>query len=343
MKAESNWKQVSGDKVSFIDLPYYVGFIGLIKNSLKIRRIINKALTPQSAIIYRVPSQTAMIATLGNKQQGYGLEVVGDPYDVFNSGITNTFFDKTLAFLSYLGLRSMAHQCLASCYVTTEYLQQRYPVKKGILSIGCSDIELRTECFIELPKVFTEPAKNLIFIGSFEQLYKGPDILIKAIAELLNQGKKYTVTIIGGGKYLQEMKDLALQYSCEEQLHFLGELPHLSVQKHLDVADVFIMPSRTEGLPRALMEAMARALPCITSRVGGIPELLEDKFMINENTPTYLAQAIDDLCNSIDLLNYASRGNLDKVQNYRHEILVKKRKDFYQKYYSLKKIHYLHD
>lgn len=333
----NNWKQVCGYNVSVIDLPHYIGFLGLIKNALKIRKIIKKNITPHTAIIYRVPSQTAMIATFGNgKEQGYALEVVGDPYDVFTSGITNKFLDKMLAMLSFIGLRAMARKSLAACYVTESYLQQRYPVSEGGLSVGCSDIELHAESFIKKPRIYTKHATNLVFIGSFDQLYKGPDILISAIAKLNQKGFKYTATILGGGKYLEEMQQLARSLHCINKINFVGEIPHSNVNAYLDNADVFVMPSRTEGLPRALIEAMARALPCLASSVGGIPELLDSDFMITENNSTNLAKRIHELCRSTKKLNYASRNNLDKAQNYKHSLLIKKRRNFYQQYFLLK-------
>lgn len=334
---DPQWKQVCGANVTITDLPHYIGFFGLIKNAFNIHKVINQTITPESAIIYRVPSQTAMIATLGNaRQQGFALEVVGDPYDVFNSGITHTFLDKILAKLSYMGLKSMANNSLAACYVTQDYLQQRYPVKSNALSVGCSDIELHENHFLPVPKTYTTTATKLVFIGSFGQLYKGPDILIHALAELNKNEKSYSVTILGNGKYLDEMKQLAKSLNCFEQINFVGEVAHSSVTQYIDDADVFVMPSRTEGLPRALIEAMARALPCIASNVGGIPELLESEFILTENTPENLALKIDEVCTSIEKLNQASINNLHKAQNYQHVLLVSKRRAFYQKYKELK-------
>ena len=60
------------------------------------------------------------------------------------------------------------------------------------------------------------------------------------------------------------------------------------VTEQLDAADVFVLPSRQEGLPRAMIEAMARSLPCVGSDVGGISELIPD-WVVPPNDPQALA------------------------------------------------------
>lgn len=336
--AEKNWQLSSGDNVEFVALPYYVGFTGLLRNLPKIRQVINSVATPERGLIYRVPSQSAMLASFGRgKQYGYALEVVGDPFDVFNAGITNGLLDKILAWASYQGLRSMANNALGSCYVTKEYLQKRYPVKQGALSVGCSDIELPVASFSSGARVFTSAGKNIVFVGSFSQLYKGPDLLIRSIAKLKQQGVNYHVTMLGGGLYLDDMKVLAKSLDCFELFDFVGEVGHKEVIKYLDSADLFAMPSRTEGLPRALIEAMARALPCIASNVGGIPELLSDDFLVPSNDWQSLAKNIHRLMSSQELLTQASAQNYQCAKNYEYELLATQREDFYQSYFQLKK------
>lgn len=336
--AEKNWQLSSGDNVEFVALPYYVGFTGLLRNLAKIRQVINSVATPERGLIYRVPSQSAMLASFARgKQYGYALEVVGDPFDVFNAGITNGLLDKILAWVSYQGLKSMAKNALGGCYVTKEYLQKRYPVKPGALSVGCSDIELPVASFSSGARVFTSAGKNIVFVGSFSQLYKGPDLLLRSIAKLKQQGAIYHVTMLGGGLYLDDMKALAKSLGCFEQINFVGEVGHKEVINYLDSADLFAMPSRTEGLPRALIEAMARALPCIASSVGGIPELLADDFLVPSNDWQSLAKNIHRLMSSQELLTQASEQNYQCAKTYEYELLATQREDFYQSYFQLKK------
>ena len=90
------------------------------------------------------------------------------------------------------------------------------------------------------------------------------------------------------------------------------------------------MPSRTEGLPRALIEAMARALPCIATRVGGIPELLDEEDMVSSEDYVGLANKIREVISDPERLSRMSRRNLERVQEFRPEVLEKRRTEFYR-------------
>ena len=335
--AQDTWRLSSGSRVEFVALPYYVGLAGLLKNLTTIRSTIQRTATKERALIYRVPSQSAMLASLfRGKQHGYALEVVGDPYDVFSSGITHSWLDKVLAWLSYAGLKSMANHALAGCYVTKHYLQQRYPVGDNGLSVGCSDIELPDKKIRASFRTFTQPGKELVFVGSFAQLYKGPDLLIRALAHLKGRGQHFHANVLGGGIYLEPMQALAKELGCAECITFVGEVNHQQVMEYLDKADLFVMPSRTEGLPRALIEAMSRGLPCIASSVGGIPELLDAPYMIENQNWQSLADKIERLMASPTELTHASEQNLLRAREYEQSVLYHTRKQFYQSYRQLK-------
>ena len=142
--------------------------------------------------------------------------------------------------------------------------------------------------------------------------------------------------MLGGGIFLQEMQALAKKLECSELIHFAGEVEHADVIQYLDNADAFVMPSRTEGLPRALIEAMARGLPCIASNVGGIPELLDNATVVENNNWSQLAQKIHGLLSSPESMSQASMRNLEYAKRYELELLAKKRGDFYQSYFDLK-------
>jgi glycosyltransferase involved in cell wall biosynthesis len=102
------------------------------------------------------------------------------------------------------------------------------------------------------------------------------------------------------------------------------------VQTELDHADLFIMPSRTEGLPRALLEAMARGLPCIGSAVGGIPELLPPEDLFPAGDPLALARKIQEvLADSAGMQRMATH-NLKRASDYHETILRERRLAFYR-------------
>ena len=90
------------------------------------------------------------------------------------------------------------------------------------------------------------------------------------------------------------------------------------------------MVSRTEGLPRALIEAMACGLPCIGSRVGGIPELLEPVALVAPGNSKELAEKIYEFVTDTTLLNSQAVRNWNEAKNYHDKILSQRRMAFYQ-------------
>ena len=118
-------------------------------------------------------------------------------------------------------------------------------------------------------------------VGSFEQMYKAPDVLLDAFCRCISLGLDLQLVLVGDGRHRQSLKSRARRFNLGDRIQFLGWLPAGEAVRHeLDRADVFVLPSRVEGLPRAMVEAMARGLPCIGSRVGGIPELLHPEDMV---------------------------------------------------------------
>jgi glycosyltransferase involved in cell wall biosynthesis len=131
------------------------------------------------------------------------------------------------------------------------------------------------------------------------------------------------------------MQQLAEKLDCADMVNFVGPVAHTQVAVYLEQSDIFVMPSRTEGLPRALLEAMAKGLPCIASNVGGIPELLSEQYLVEKDNAAQLANTILNLSQSIPLLSEASERNLRTAREYEITILNQRRKTFYQSYLTL--------
>jgi glycosyltransferase involved in cell wall biosynthesis len=139
------------------------------------------------------------------------------------------------------------------------------------------------------------------------------------------------VIIAGDGKHRSELESLAAKLGIAGQVKFLGELPSgRAVQEQMDRATLFVMPSRTEGLPRAMIEAMARALPCLGTRVGGIPELLDDRDLVAADNADALAEKMNEVLSSPERLMEMSARNLERAQEYRPELLERRRNEFYR-------------
>jgi glycosyltransferase involved in cell wall biosynthesis len=176
-----------------------------------------------------------------------------------------------------------------------------------------------------------EAARRIGFIGSFAQLYKGADTLLRALSLCLHRGANLEISLVGEGRYRKDMETLARELSIERSVHFLGQLGFgLPVCDFLDSIDLFVMPSRAEGLPRALVEAMARGCPCIGSNVGGIPELLAAADLVPPNDPEALARKIMEVTADPDRMKAMSARNLSRAKEFDPEVLRNMRLAFYQ-------------
>ena len=106
----------------------------------------------------------------------------------------------------------------------------------------------------------------------------GVDILIKAVAELYVQHRMSNIKlqILGSGPDEKKLKDLAKELKVDDIVQFLGHIEPEKVYEHLAEADIFVRPSRSEGLGSSFLEAMGAGLPIIATPVGGIPDFLKD-------------------------------------------------------------------
>jgi N-acetylgalactosamine-N,N'-diacetylbacillosaminyl-diphospho-undecaprenol 4-alpha-N-acetylgalactosaminyltransferase len=98
------------------------------------------------------------------------------------------------------------------------------------------------------------------------------DVLLKAWAEVIRYEKGLKLTIIGHGLLESELKILSQSLGIEKSVEFTGMVEN--VEAYLKNAELFVLSSRSEGMPNALLEAMSYGIPCIATNVGGNSELL---------------------------------------------------------------------
>src|SRR5215217_3346231 len=225
-------------------------------------------------------------------------------------------------------------------------LPQRYPPAQDAVAKFFSSIELKDEAFIYSDVDLTDETAfafsprswptndssiKIVTVGSLAQMYKGPDLLIEAVAKCSREGLNCSLKLIGEGKYRAELEARVKALGLAKRVSFLGQLPGgEAVRMHLDQADLFVLPSRTDALPRAMIEAMARGLPCIGTTVGGIPELLPDEDMVPPNDAGALARKIQEVRGDPMRMIRMSARNIEKAKEYREEILHERRVSFYK-------------
>ncbi len=131
---------------------------------------------------------------------------------------------------------------------------------------------------------------------------KGVNYFIEAASMIPDATRKLRFVIVGDGDCLQELKDLADKKGLKDVFQFAGFQSNIS--QYLETFDIFVLPSLSEGLGSAILEAMATSLPVVASDVGGIPELVkngDNGLLVSPAHPASLAQAIQHLAENPDI------------------------------------------
>lgn len=115
------------------------------------------------------------------------------------------------------------------------------------------------------------------WIGTIAELHinKGLDILIQSFADLVPHHQDITLVIIGEGEERKKLEEKIKELNLENKVHLIGFVENSA--KFLKAFDVFILPSRTEAFPYVILEAGQAQLPVVASKVGGIPEVINNQ------------------------------------------------------------------
>jgi len=337
-----NWDRADGPGVKFHGLSNYQGLRGYLRARCKLIENIKEAVSNCDGAVLRVPGKIADLTwrELIKEKKRYALEVVGDPNESIRHAALPFPLNIAMAKKAARDLRLQCQKAIGAAYVTEKALQERYPCN-GIQT-SFSDVELSSGSFVSediirakfahwktVARYHTRPWR-IIFVGSLSQPYKGLAILLNAIEECIRRGLDCNLRILGDGKLKSFYQKMAKCKGLGLRTEFLGRIPAGdAVIRQLDWADLFVLPSFTEGMPRAILEAMARGLPCIATPVGGIPEVLSDDVMVPTGRSDLLADAICRLLDSPERMVDLARLNLKKAMGFEKAALSFKRRKFY--------------
>jgi glycosyltransferase involved in cell wall biosynthesis len=313
--------------VEFETVGSYTGMTGLIRSANRIDRLGRAHVRPGTAILLRVPSPIAF--RIGNQairsKHKYCVEVVGDPDQVFARGVIDHPIRPLLRFGATRAQRRLCRRAAAALYVTERILQAKYPTCGQ--AFAASDVELSAG-ILETAVTERNAVPVLVTVAALDRPYKGIHVLLQAVALLRERGLMVRLRVVGGGCLKESLEATAQSLGLEDQVTFTGQVPSSAVTSELDSADVFVLPSLTEGLPRALLEAMARGLPAIGSAIGGIPELLPEECLAAAGDATGLAERIGALVSNDRFRRAAAEANVRRAADFAASRLSCIRREF---------------
>jgi glycosyltransferase involved in cell wall biosynthesis len=133
---------------------------------------------------------------------------------------------------------------------------------------------------------------------------------------LANDRIRFRLTICGNGRLLNDLKSQARGLEIEQFVHFVGWVPNARVGELLNQSDIFVLPSRSEGMPNALLQAMACGLPIVTTNVSSIPEIIQDGingYLAPPNDPVALYRSLKKLALHPTFARAMGKRNREKV------------------------------
>jgi colanic acid/amylovoran biosynthesis glycosyltransferase len=183
-------------------------------------------------------------------------------------------------------------------------------------------------------RVFTPPARTdrdgtiqIICVGRMVPA-KGHLILLRAFANLLRCGHTLQLRLIGDGVERSGLEAFVKSEGIDTSVIFEGSLNHEATRQMLMQADLFVLASFAEGLPVALMEAMAMEIPCLSTFVAGIPELIRDGvdgLLVPASSEEDLFHAMERMIGNADLRRHlaaSGRGRVVELYDLRQNVAV---------------------
>lgn len=299
-------------------MPFYSGPRQLMMRLPSVLRAVRAATSGTTFCLFRLPGTVSLMGAGWCRMRGrrYAVEIVGDPAGVLRSGVLGRG-GRFLATASAGLMRYAVAGAAAGRFVTTSTLQALYPLAPGVAEHCYSNVSLAAADFTAGPRTQARPVRRLIAVGTHDQLYKGHDDLIRAVALLADRKIDVHLGLVGDGRYHDLLRDLARASGVGDRVTFYGRInSRAGLQRLLDESDLFCMPSRTEGLPRALIEAMARGLPAVGTLAGGIPELIDRRYCAPPSDPEALATLITSFTDGTIDVGQASRAVWERAQQF---------------------------
>jgi glycosyltransferase involved in cell wall biosynthesis len=137
---------------------------------------------------------------------------------------------------------------------------------------------------------------------------KGHAVFVEALAIVASRGRELTAVLVGDGPERGALEQRIRALGLQDRIHLVGYVE--GPQRILEDADLMVLPSHTEGLPNAALEALAMDVPVLATRVGGTPEVITDNEtgrLVEPGRPLHLADAMLDFLDNPEPWNQMAR------------------------------------
>ena len=294
------------------------------KNDRIIERKLRNEIKKAEAILIKPSSRKGMMAVRLAEEYGkpYMVELTGDLN--LSLRVHRNILKRVYSPYIHRQILKTIKNAPFGLYVTEQYLQKVYPIAGK--QCGASDVfinellpavlEKRLE---KISALQCDKSLNIGLIGSYHDDRKGIDTAIEAIAQIDSKeiNAHLNILALGVEEDRQKWRDFAQGKGVSEQLHFPPSCDTTEkVLEWIDTQDMIILPSRSEGLPRCIVEAMSRACPCITSDVCGMPELINHNWLHKPGDGGKLAVLIAQMAKDKQAMVAAAQENFSNAERF---------------------------
>lgn len=199
---------------------------------------------------------------------------------------------------------------------------EKFTAKDRCVACGTSDV--RHKEFV------------ILSVGRLEKI-KGHKYLIEAFTVIKKEIPNAKLILVGDGSERFNLEEQIEELAIKDSVQFIGEVSHNDLPHYYHKADVFVMPSLSEGFGIAVIEAMACGVPVIASRVGGLADIISDGengLLIGEANMMYLSSAIIELKGDVDLRLRIIKEALKKIQGYSWDAISARNSNLYNNSYG---------
>ena len=328
---------VDDSRIEILPLPVFHGPKQYSKVYFSLGRALTSAVCGCDAAVLRLPSTVAQRISKQVIKAGipYATEIVFDACD--GAETADSLSEKVIWRIIDRKMRRICSTADGVSCVTEKYLQKRYySIKAGHFESYYSTLDL-DKSFFTAPRQY--PGKDVLTIAHVDMQIglhsrKGTDVIINALARLKREDGIIVNVKFAGDDWdnsTEKILNYAKANGVGEQVECVGLLSRPELDAFLNDADLFVLPTKAEGLPRVIIEAIAKGLPTITTPASGNPELISEDYLVPIKDDEKLAKKIKLLVSDKKEYERISKINFEHSLQYMGAVLQERRDEFYGK------------
>jgi len=314
-RVDTSLPRLDGDRVTIVPLPDPQSLWEAVTRLPDFVRTIVRTARDSQACFLKMPDVLGTLVglILLCLRRAYAVEVVCDSYECIRYA-KKTMVASRLYARIFDGLTGFVVARAGAVAYISRYLQERYPHPKPECQfVFCSvEISEADRGQPRLQEAFDVTPFRVVAAGRLSA-EKGHVYLVRAMKSVIERSPlAVTLDILGEGPERPALEAEIKALGLENHVRLNGFVKRGTALNHyLDHAQLYVLPSLTEGMGRGLIEAMARGVPCVATAVGGVPEYLASDCLVKAHDVSVLADKILDLMNEPEILAHWSDANLE--------------------------------